>query len=62
MNLRLTDEAITGLDRLRSRHHATLTAIVEALGLLGDDVDLPPEVVELARSIDLARYSRRPRD
>ncbi len=62
MNLRLTEEAITGLDRLRTRHHASLTALIEALGQLGADTELPPEVVELARRIDRERHSRRPRD
>lgn len=62
MNLRLTEEAIEGLDRLRTRHNASLTAIIEAIGVLAETVDLPPEVVQQARRIDLQRATRRPRD
>lgn len=59
MNIRLTEEAIEGLDRLRTRNHASLTALIEALGQLGTTVELPAEVVELARRIDRERGSRR---
>lgn len=55
----LTEDALTGIDTLAQRHHATKTAIVEALGRLGRTVDLPPEVVELAQRIDQERRSRR---
>lgn len=60
MQLRLTDEAIEGLDRLRTRHHASLTAIIEALGLLGADRDPTiGEIIERARQVDHERRSRR---
>lgn len=59
--VRLTDGAIDGLDRLRTRHHASLTALVEAIGLHADQIELPREVIELAQRLDRERGSRRPR-
>lgn len=55
----LTDDAIEGLDRLAQRHRITKTAMVEALGQLAADIDLPAEVVGRAIAIDRERRSRR---
>lgn len=56
---RLTDQAVDGLDRLATRHRITVTALLEALGRLHRDLDLPIEVVDLAHEIDRERRSRR---
>jgi hypothetical protein len=59
---RLTDAAWRGWDRILVEHGMTWTVLIEILGQLSDEgLDwLPPEAVQRARELDLARYSRRP--
>ena len=59
IDIELTDQAVDGLDALVTRHGITKTALIEALGQLGAGVDLPREVVDLARAVDRERRSRR---
>jgi hypothetical protein len=56
---RLTDAAVAGFDRMATRHHVTVTALLEALGVIGADHDPSiDEVVSLARRLDRERRSR----
>lgn len=61
MNLRLTFDARRGWDRVCRDNGVSLTALVEAIGLEMDDrhQPIPPEVIELARTIDHDRKTRR---
>lgn len=57
---RLSDEAVTGFDRMAARHRITVTAMLEAFGqLAAHDDPQPAEVVERATGIDRQRRSRR---
>ena len=58
----LSDEAHAGLDALATRHHVSKTALIEALGLIGQTKRpiVWDEVLDLGRSIDRERLSRRP--
>jgi hypothetical protein len=57
----LSDEAHAGLDALATRHHVSKTALIEALGLIGQTKRpvVWDEVLERARAIDGERRSRR---
>jgi hypothetical protein len=57
LQVRLTEDARAGLDRIASRRGVTITALFEAIGQLQPPID--DEVVDLARSIDRERRSRR---
>lgn len=57
LQVRVTDEARAGLDRICNRRNITVTAFLEALGRLAPPA--PEDVVELARRIDQERRSRR---
>ena len=59
LQVRLTDEARTGLDRFTTRRGVTITGYLEALGLLGDGDPTADEVFARARQIDRQRRSRR---
>lgn len=58
--VRLSVEAREGLDRVCLEHGVTLTAYIEALGLLYADgtIEARAEVFALARRIDRDRRSR----
>lgn len=60
-NVRLTDTAAEGWDRLCTRRGVTLTALIEALGQMLDEGDFSPteEAIQRARHIDRDRRSRR---
>ena len=61
VSLRLTEDARRGLDRAAARAGVSLTALLEAFGLLLlEQPDLLlDEAVERARQIDAERRSRR---
>lgn len=57
---RLTDRAVEGLDRIATRHHVTVTALLEAFGTVGADHDPTiDEVVAYAHELDRQRRNRR---
>lgn len=58
--IRLSDESKGGWERLKETSGANVTAIIEALGrlLARDEIELPPEVIDLAREIQAERDSR----
>lgn len=57
---RLTDDAVAGFDRLATRRHVTVTALLEALGTLSRHRDPTlDEVIAEARRLDVERRSRR---
>lgn len=60
-NIRLTDTARAGWDRLCTTERVTLTGLMEAIGLeLADDHEvIPAAVIERAATIDRHRKSRR---
>jgi hypothetical protein len=59
LQVRLTPEARAGLDRFTVRRGVTLTAYLEALGLLADGDPTAEAVFARARAIDQERRSRR---
>ena len=61
ISAQLSPEGRRGWDRATTAGGVTLTALMEALGLMLDERSnwLPPEAVERARLIDRERNSRR---
>jgi hypothetical protein len=61
LSARVSEDARRGWDRATVQHGATLTALIEALGLamVERSWDVPDEVAELAQRIDRERFSRR---
>lgn len=60
-SLRMSDDARGGWERAKRETGCSVSALVEALGLMLADGKHPltPEVIELARQIDLERAKRR---
>lgn len=64
VSIRLSDEAHRGLDTACQGAGITLTALIEAIGLTAARepsalTDRGPDIIELARAIDLERRNRR---
>jgi hypothetical protein len=60
-NVRLTDDAAAGWDRLCTRRGVTMTALIEALGRSLNEGEewVPDDAIRRAREIDRERRSRR---